>query len=36
MAGLIAPSTLEQIRGASDIVDVIGADACVHRIKEWR
>ena len=25
MAGLIAPSTLEQIRNASDIVDVIGA-----------
>src|SRR5213082_1805707 len=25
MAGLIAPATLEQIRAASDIVDVIGA-----------
>src|ERR1044071_7067050 len=25
MAGLVSPSTLEQIRAASDIVDVIGA-----------
>src|SRR5438034_331958 len=25
MAGLIAPATLEQIRAASDVVDVIGA-----------
>ena len=25
MAGLISPATLEQIRAASDIVDVIGA-----------
>src|SRR5437773_2956191 len=31
MAGLIPPSTLEQIRAASDIVDVIGASLPLKR-----
>ena len=31
MAGLIPPATLEQIRAASDIVDVIGAAVPLKR-----